>query len=376
MAEIIQIQRVEVGLKNLTARVRVSKEAPLLTSGDLRATTRVYNLMPHIIDHVCLGDSGETFKEVMGNTELAHLLEHVTVELLSQSSASGEITSGKTTPVPGENRTYDIQLSCPDDVLVAGALSSAVWIMNWAFSGGGEPKPDIEAIVSGLTNLVSSLGDEPAKQYEEQVERQIQDEVEQRRKELLAQREEELARRREAAEAIAAKKAAEARERLRAEREAREAQERERRPSWAVEDDGPLAGATEGDTASASSAAQIQRMLAVSPEAYQSSQDLLAERVAWEPPSEELVPSQEDEPVSRHAFADEPPEEPVLTHGHDDYASQLNTAFATRPHIDLGERADEGDTPGDGGGEDAAGGTADGGEGKVPLPWDPPEGEG
>lgn len=376
MAEIIQIQRVEVGLKNLTARVRVSKEAPLLTSGDLRATTRVYNLMPHIIDHVCLGDSGETFKEVMGNTELAHLLEHVTVELLSQSSASGEITSGKTTPVPGENRTYDIQLSCPDDVLVAGALSSAVWIMNWAFSGGGEPEPDIEAIVSGLTNLVSSLGDEPAKQYEEQVERQIQDEVEQRRKELLAQREEELARRREAAEAIAAKKAAEARERLRAEREAREAQERERRPSWAVEDDSPLAGATEGDTASASSAAQIQRMLAASPEAYQSSQDLLAERVAWEPPSEELVPSQEDEPVSRHAFADEPPEEPVLTHGHDDYASQLNTAFATRPHIDLGERADGGDTPGDGGGEDAAGGTADGGEGKVPLPWDPPEGEG
>lgn len=376
MAEIIQIQRVEVGLKNLTARVRVSKEAPLLTSGDLRATTRVYNLMPHIIDHVCLGDSGETFKEVMGNTELAHLLEHVTVELLSQSSASGEITSGKTTPVPGENRTYDIQLSCPDDVLVAGALSSAVWIMNWAFSGGGEPEPDIEAIVSGLTNLVSSLGDEPAKQYEEQVERQIQDEVEQRRKELLAQREEELARRREAAEAIAAKKAAEARERLRAEREAREAQERERRPSWAVEDDSPLAGATEGDTASASSAAQIQRMLAASPEAYQSSQDLLAERVAWEPPSEELVPSQEDEPVSRHAFADEPPEEPVLTHGHDDYASQLNTAFATRPHIDLGERADGGNTSGDGGGEDAAGGTADGGEGKVPLPWDPPEGEG
>ncbi len=376
MAEIIQIQRVEVGLKNLTARVRVSKEAPLLTSGDLRATTRVYNLMPHIIDHVCLGDSGETFKEVMGNTELAHLLEHVTVELLSRSSASGEITSGKTTPVPGENRTYDIQLSCPDDVLVAGALSSAVWIMNWAFSGGGEPEPDIEAIVSGLTNLVSSLGDEPAKQYEEQVERQIQDEVEQRRKELLAQREEELARRREAAEAIAARKAAEARERLRAEREAREAQERERRPSWAVEDDSPLAGATEGDTASASSAAQIQRMLAASPEAYQSSQDLLAERVAWEPPSEELVPSQEDEPVSRHAFADEPPEEPVLTHGHDDYASQLNTAFATRPHIDLGERADGSDTPGDGGGEDAAGGTADGGEGKVPLPWDPPEGEG
>lgn len=376
MAEIIQIQRVEVGLKNLTARVRVSKEAPLLTSGDLRATTRVYNLMPHIIDHVCLGDSSETFKEVMGNTELAHLLEHVTVELLSQSSASGEITSGKTTPVPGENRTYDIQLSCPDDVLVAGALSSAVWIMDWAFSGGGEPEPDIEAIVSGLTNLVSSLGDEPARQYEEQVERQIQDEVEQRRKELLAQREEELARRREAAEAIAAKKAAEARERLRAEKEAREAQERERRPSWAVEDDGPLAGATEGDTASASSPAQAQRILASSPEAFQSSQDLLAEGVAWEPPVEEPVPSGEDEPVSRHAFAPEPPEEPVLTHGHDDYASQLNTAFATRPHVDMGETGGKDDAPGGDGGQGGPDGAAGSGEGKVPLPWDPPEGEG
>ena len=93
----------------------------------------------------------------MGDTELAHLLEHVTVELLAQTDAAGDVMGGQTVEI-GE-RTYKITLACPDDVLVAGALSSAVWILQWAYSGGGEPEPDVEAIASGLVDLVDSLGD-------------------------------------------------------------------------------------------------------------------------------------------------------------------------------------------------------------------------
>ena len=49
-----------------------------------------------------------------------------------------------------------MQLACPDDVLVASALSSAAWILQWAYSGGADPKPDIEAIVSGIRDLVEN----------------------------------------------------------------------------------------------------------------------------------------------------------------------------------------------------------------------------
>lgn len=154
---LIEITKVEVGPRALTATVRLSPRAPRMTSNDLEGTTRVYNLMPHIIDHVCLGDAGETFRDVMGHTELAHLLEHMTVELLAQSNVAGDITSGRTRPVGDDGRTYEIELACPDDVLVAGALSSAVWMLEWAFSGGKGSEPDVSATVAGLVGLIESL---------------------------------------------------------------------------------------------------------------------------------------------------------------------------------------------------------------------------
>ena len=161
MTQIIDIRRVEIAPKSLTARVRIAMGAPLMTSEDLEGTTRVYRLLPEIVNHVCLGDVSETFKDVMGDTEVAHLLEHVTVELLAQTNLAGDVTCGRTYAVEDERRTYDVEFPCPDDVLVAGALSSAVWILQWAYTGGGEPEPDVAATVQGLAALVQSLP-EPA----------------------------------------------------------------------------------------------------------------------------------------------------------------------------------------------------------------------
>ena len=157
MAQLIDIIRVVVGPEYLTATVRVSNDAPLMTSEDLEGTTRVYNLLPTIINHACVGDAGSTFKDCMGNTELAHLLEHVTVELLSRTNLVDEVVAGRTWRELAYDRTFSIQLDCADDVLVAGALSSAVWIISWAFTGGAGPVPDVDATVDGLVQLVRSL---------------------------------------------------------------------------------------------------------------------------------------------------------------------------------------------------------------------------
>ena len=234
MAQVIEIQRVEVGPEYLTARVRVADDAPLMTSGDLRATTLVYNLLPHIVDHVCLGDAGETFKDCMGATELAHLLEHMTVELLAQTNIAGDITSGKTYPAADDPRAFEIQLSCKDDVLTAAALASAVWIVDWAFTGGGDPAPDVAAIVDGLCRLVDSLGTEPAERYVEQVEGDIDAALSEKYDQILAARRQEIGirlREIEAARANAEAQAAQIVAREEREREAAEAAhiERERR---------------------------------------------------------------------------------------------------------------------------------------------------
>lgn len=157
MAELIDIRRVEIGPENMTAYVRIADDGPLMTSDDLEGTARVYRILPHIVDHACLGDAGETFRDAMGDTELAHLLEHVTVELLAQTDIAGDMPAGRTWVDEVDDRTYEIELACPDDVLVASALSCGVWILDWAFSGGEEPEPDVKAIVSGLVSLVQSV---------------------------------------------------------------------------------------------------------------------------------------------------------------------------------------------------------------------------
>lgn len=157
---LFDIQHVTVGPKTLTARVRLANDAPVRTSEDLESTTRVYQLMPQIVDHACVCEHGDTFRDALGDTELAHLLEHVTVELMARLGVA-DVSAGNTVET-GEERTWDIVLSCPNDVLVLGALSSAAWLMEWAFAGGEGPAPDVDHTVAGLRDMVKGLP-EPAR---------------------------------------------------------------------------------------------------------------------------------------------------------------------------------------------------------------------
>ncbi len=157
MADLFDIKKVTVGKEKLCARVRVAEGAPLMTSEDIEATARVYYLAPAIAKHLCLGDAGREFQDCMGATELAHLLEHLTVEILNQTGLAGKVSCGRTRAAAGEERTWDVELSCPDDALTIGALSSAVFMMEWAYLAPDQPAPDFEGTVEALRHLALSL---------------------------------------------------------------------------------------------------------------------------------------------------------------------------------------------------------------------------
>ncbi len=152
---LFDIQRVTVGPKTMVARVRLANGAPVKTSEDLEGTSRVYHLMPQIADHACVCDKGDQLRDSMGDTELAHLLEHVALEFLARLGVQ-DISVGRTIDT-NVDRTWDIELTCPDDAMTLGALSSAAWLLEWAYSGGADPAPDVENIVEGLRALVKSL---------------------------------------------------------------------------------------------------------------------------------------------------------------------------------------------------------------------------
>ncbi len=91
MADLFNILKITVGEDKLKARVLVNPGMPLMTSEDIEATARVYYLAPAIAEHACLGDAGEKFQDCMGETEIAHLLEHLTVEIMYETGLAGEI---------------------------------------------------------------------------------------------------------------------------------------------------------------------------------------------------------------------------------------------------------------------------------------------
>lgn len=162
MSELFNIEKITVGAEKLTARIAVNEGLPIMTSEDIEATARVYYLAPQIAHHLCLGDEGPEFQDCMHDTEVAHLLEHLSVEIMRETGLAGDLSCGRTRRAPGEDRTFEVELSCPDDALTIGALSSATFMMDWAFLHGGAPAPDFPGTVAALRNLILTVrGEQP-----------------------------------------------------------------------------------------------------------------------------------------------------------------------------------------------------------------------
>lgn len=162
MSELFNIEKIMVGAEKLTARIAVNEGLPTMTSEDIEATARVYYLAPEIAHHLCLGDAGREFQDCMHETEVAHLLEHLSVEIMRETGLAGDVSCGRTRRVSGEDRTFEVELSCPDDTLTIGALSSATFMMDWAFLHGNAPAPDFPGTVAALRNLVLAVrGEQP-----------------------------------------------------------------------------------------------------------------------------------------------------------------------------------------------------------------------
>lgn len=152
-----EVRELRVGPQNLHYLVHITEGFPLTTQEDQEAVNRVLALMPALETHVCVSPAGDSFKDALPCTDVAHLLEHVVVELLAQSGRV-ELVSGKTrTCSQPDNRSFESCISCEDDTLTIAALSSAIWVLEWAFAGGREPSPNIPAIAEGLGALIDTI---------------------------------------------------------------------------------------------------------------------------------------------------------------------------------------------------------------------------
>jgi hypothetical protein len=147
----VAIEGVEVGESRIEALVRVAPAGMRTTAADgLKA--RALDLLPGLARHTCENDAGRPFSAELGDTETAHLLEHVACELMalagSPRSLRAETSWDFAKDGPG---AFRIRMEYDDDLVALGALRQASEMVGWLFGGGA--RPDVAAIAADLAEL-------------------------------------------------------------------------------------------------------------------------------------------------------------------------------------------------------------------------------
>jgi len=114
------------------------------------AAHRALTLLPGLRGHRCDNAAGKRFSDEVSDTELAHLLEHVALELMvlagSPDTLRGDTAWDRSADGPG---VFRVRVAYDDDLVCLGAIRLAERIVTWSLSGS-DSAPDV---VSGSRRL-------------------------------------------------------------------------------------------------------------------------------------------------------------------------------------------------------------------------------
>ena len=156
--------RPPVIIERLTVR-RGSAEALTYVSSSVQRTAAapgfadaLIEALPGLRSHTCLAGGGRTLHiaEELADTETAHAVEHVALELLKVTAAPGERTGFAGHTAWGTDRygtdRFRVRVEAPDDVRGTAALVLAVDIVNAVLLAG-----DAKEAATGALDALEGL---------------------------------------------------------------------------------------------------------------------------------------------------------------------------------------------------------------------------
>jgi hypothetical protein len=168
----VRIASITVGPEAVEAVLTFDADEPLRTSSFPGLPERALLALPGLRGHRCDNGAGMTFPEEMADTEVAHLVEHVAVELMALSGSPTTLAGRTEWDFRTDGRgVFRVRLDYDDDLVAIGALKAAAGIVEWltAESAGGcggaggsgdsvsgatasgvAPAPDVRATVARL----------------------------------------------------------------------------------------------------------------------------------------------------------------------------------------------------------------------------------
>lgn len=123
------IERIEVLQGRVACDVLVGDLRYAYTTPNM--ADRVRALRPDIASHTCVNSRGDTFNAVIARTPLPHLLEHLVIDILTETSSDPRSvfvgTSEWTDKHSGRAR---VEVSMTDDLAALRAFKEAVRLIN------------------------------------------------------------------------------------------------------------------------------------------------------------------------------------------------------------------------------------------------------
>lgn len=151
------------------AQIRVRNGAldlEVVTSVDMLHVTeeqanRILELLPNLAHHVCVnGTEDGSFGDELVGTELAHLLEHLIIELQGKATLQARGLTGHTSwleelevTAPQGYALMRTTVSFANDFVALGAMNCALEIINWASEPDMGDMPDIDGMLEYLAAM-------------------------------------------------------------------------------------------------------------------------------------------------------------------------------------------------------------------------------
>jgi hypothetical protein len=134
----VSVERVTVGEFAVVALIRIPDRSHRRLSGDASAR-KLIEILPGLTRHSCENGSAHGILAELTDTETAHALEHVALEIMAQAGSPRELR-GRTEWdfVRDGDGVFQVTIEYERDDVAVGSLSVARDLLEWTM-GVGEP---------------------------------------------------------------------------------------------------------------------------------------------------------------------------------------------------------------------------------------------
>lgn len=126
----LALERATVGKGRLTLLVRLAPDFPRTT--DAAMARRILAARPTLAYHTCVNAQGPTFGDVIANTPLPHVLEHVIIDEQTRDAATLTDATfvGTTEWLDEEAGLARVEVNFADDLVALRAVRNALTFVN------------------------------------------------------------------------------------------------------------------------------------------------------------------------------------------------------------------------------------------------------